>query len=47
MQLPFTKEQFFDLLAAYNAGLWPATLRGYAMRDFTVQDDRLNPCQSA
>ena len=26
MQLPFTKEQFFDLLAAYNAGLWPALL---------------------
>jgi hypothetical protein len=24
MQLPFTKEQFFDLLAAYNTGLWPA-----------------------
>jgi len=24
MQLPFTKEQFFDLLAAYNVGLWPA-----------------------
>ena len=26
MQLPFTKEQFFDLLAAYNTGLWPALL---------------------
>jgi hypothetical protein len=24
MQLPFTKEQFFDLFAAYNAALWPA-----------------------
>ena len=24
MQLPFTKEQFFDLFAAYNVGLWPA-----------------------
>src|SRR4029078_11135238 len=24
MQLPFTGEQFFDLLAEYNAGLWPA-----------------------
>lgn len=24
MQLPFTKDQFFDLLAAYNAMLWPA-----------------------
>jgi hypothetical protein len=23
MQLPFTKEQFFDLLAAYNRGFWP------------------------
>ena len=23
MQLPFTKEQFFGLLAAYSAGLWP------------------------
>jgi hypothetical protein len=26
MQLPFTKEQFFDLLAAYNVELWPALL---------------------
>jgi hypothetical protein len=26
VQLPFTEEQFFDLLAAYNAGLWPALL---------------------
>ena len=26
MQLPFTKEQFFDLLAAYNVALWPALL---------------------
>ena len=26
MQLPFTNEQFFDLLAAYNVGLWPALL---------------------
>lgn len=24
MQLPFTTEQFFDSLAAYNAALWPA-----------------------
>ena len=24
--MPFTKEQFFDLLAAYNAELWPALL---------------------
>ena len=24
MQLPFTKEQFFDLFAAYNVRLWPA-----------------------
>ena len=24
MQLPFTKEQFFDVFAAYNASLWPA-----------------------
>jgi hypothetical protein len=24
MQLPFTKEQFFDLFAAYNEALWPA-----------------------
>ena len=24
MQLPFTTEQFFDLLAAYNEALWPA-----------------------
>jgi len=26
MQLPFTKEQFFDLFAAFNMGLWPALL---------------------
>jgi hypothetical protein len=26
VQLPFTKDQFFDLLAAYNVGLWPALL---------------------
>lgn len=26
MQLPFTREEFFDLLAAYNGGLWPAIL---------------------
>jgi Family of unknown function (DUF6064) len=26
MQLPFTKEQFFDLLAAYNGALWPAVV---------------------
>jgi hypothetical protein len=24
MRLPFTKEQFFDLFAAYNGALWPA-----------------------
>ena len=24
MRLPFTKEQFFDLFAAYNAAVWPA-----------------------
>lgn len=24
MQLPFTREEFFDLLAAYNTTLWPA-----------------------
>lgn len=26
MQLPFTKEQFFDLFAAYNEALWPAVV---------------------
>ena len=26
MQLPFTKEQFFDLLAVYNMRLWPALI---------------------
>ena len=26
MQLPFTREQFFDLFAAYNETLWPAAL---------------------
>jgi Family of unknown function (DUF6064) len=24
MQLPFTRDQFFDLFAAYNGALWPA-----------------------
>jgi hypothetical protein len=26
LQLPFTKEQFFDLFAAYNEALWPALI---------------------
>jgi hypothetical protein len=26
MQLPFTREQFFDMFAAYNATLWPGVL---------------------
>jgi hypothetical protein len=26
MVLPFTREQFFDLFAAYNATLWPGVL---------------------
>ena len=26
MQLPFTREQFFDLFAAYNEALWPALI---------------------
>jgi len=26
VQLPFTKEQFFDLLAAYNVEVWPDLL---------------------
>ena len=26
MQLPFTREQFFDLFAAYNEALWPAVV---------------------
>jgi hypothetical protein len=26
MQLPFSREQFFDLLAAYNGALWPAAV---------------------
>jgi hypothetical protein len=26
MQLPFTKEQFFNLFAAYNQALWPALI---------------------
>ena len=26
MQLPFTREQFFDLFVAYNEGLWPAVV---------------------
>ena len=30
MQLPFTREQFFDQFAAYNAALWPALLALWA-----------------
>ena len=26
MQMPFTREQFFDLFAAYNEALWPAVV---------------------
>ena len=26
MQLPFTREQFFDLFAVYNEALWPAAV---------------------
>jgi Family of unknown function (DUF6064) len=26
MQLPFTREEFFDLFAAYNGALWPAVV---------------------
>ncbi|MEQ1908341.1 MAG: DUF6064 family protein [Vicinamibacterales bacterium] len=26
MRLPFTREEFFDLLGAYNAALWPAAV---------------------
>jgi hypothetical protein len=26
MQLPFTREQFFDLFVAYNEALWPAAV---------------------
>jgi hypothetical protein len=26
MQLPFTREQFFDVFAAYNATLWPGVV---------------------
>ncbi len=26
MPLPFTKERFFDLIAAYNMGFWPVLL---------------------
>ena len=26
MRLPFTRDQFFDLFAAYNEALWPAAV---------------------
>src|SRR4029077_11640490 len=26
MRLPFTKDQFFDVFAAYNGALWPAVV---------------------
>jgi len=26
MQLPYTREQFFDLFAAYNETMWPAPM---------------------
>jgi hypothetical protein len=31
MQLPFTKEQFFNLFAAYNEALWPALIALWIM----------------
>jgi hypothetical protein len=30
MQLPFTRQQFFDLFAAYNGALWPAVVALWA-----------------
>jgi hypothetical protein len=30
MQLPFTREQFFDLFVAYNEALWPAAMALWA-----------------
>ena len=31
MQLPFTREQFFDLFVAYNQALWPAAVALWAV----------------
>ena len=31
MQLPFTREQFFDLFAAYNEAVWPAAMALWAV----------------
>jgi hypothetical protein len=36
MQLPFTREEFFDVLAAYNGDLWPALVALWAASVVTV-----------
>jgi hypothetical protein len=36
MQLPFTREQFFDLFATYNHALWPAAVALWAASAATV-----------
>ena len=36
MQLPFTREQFFDLFAAYNEALWPAVVALWTASAVTV-----------
>ena len=36
MQLPFTKEQFFDLLVSYNEALWPAAVALWIASAVTV-----------
>jgi uncharacterized protein DUF6064 len=37
MQLPFTREQFFDLFAAYNEALWPAAVALWIVSAVTVR----------
>lgn len=36
MQLPFTKEQFFDLFVSYNEALWPAAVALWMASALTV-----------
>ena len=36
MQLPFSKQEFFDQLAAYNGALWPAAVALWVMSALTA-----------
>jgi hypothetical protein len=36
MELPFSREEFFDLFAAYNRALWPAAIVLLAARRWSL-----------